>query len=84
MNSTQTFELSMEVTVVCTRKQTDYGARGSPVWYEADDIDIETVTMFGRDWSPADLVAAFGAMGATSLTNLIIAEIDDDNWEWNE
>jgi len=59
----------------------DYGVRGSPVWDEIldDTLSLDSVHMFGRDWSEKDLRVVFGDMGTDALLSLIYGSIED--WE---
>lgn len=59
----------------------DYGVQGSPEWEEImpETMEIEGMTMFGKDWSEVDLRATFGDQGAEALRALVLAEVED--WE---
>jgi hypothetical protein len=59
----------------------DYGVQGSPEWEEImpETMEIEGMTMFGRDWSEADLRATFGDQGAEALRSLVMESVED--WE---
>ena len=43
----------------------DYGVPGSPEWIEYEDLELDSLWMFGRDWTEKELRAVFGDMGAT-------------------
>lgn len=53
--------------------KTDYGVNGSPVWDEIDDtsMELDSLHMFGDDWSRAELRECFGKQGAEALERLI-------------
>ena len=59
----------------------DYGVTGSPVWDAIDDssMELESLHMFGDDWSRAELVECFGKQGADALMQLIFNNVED--WE---
>lgn len=54
----------------------DYGVVGSPVWYEVDDADIESLWMFGRDWTGDEIRSKFGELADYIIYN------SDDFGEW--
>lgn len=58
MNTTLTLDLSAEVSARKVRN--DYGVPRSPVWYDIEDVTVDTVHMFDRDWTRAELVEEFG------------------------
>ena len=75
---TRTFEFSGEATVSATI------AQDSDDTTEAffDDMELESLHMFDRDWSEKELRVYFGDMGADALLSLIFAEAGDDVMEW--
>ena len=77
---TRTFEFSGEATVSATI------AQDSDDVNEAffDDMELESLHMFGRDWSEKELRVYFGDMGADALLSLLFAEAGDDVMEWGE
>ena len=69
----------IEATVTGSAVKSDYGVPGSPVWYEYEAIDLDSLHMFGRDWSEKELRVTFGDMGADALIGLIFEQCED--WE---
>lgn len=46
---------------------------------DLETVEIDCMTMFGRDWSESDLRATFGDQGAEAMRALVLAEVED--WE---
>lgn len=69
---------SLELTATLTGRAAlcDYGVPRSPVWTEIDDIQIETVHMFDRDWTDAELRAEFG-----NIADWIIESVEEEEFE---
>jgi hypothetical protein len=49
-----------------------------------DDMELESLYMFDRDWSEKELRVYFGDMGAEALIGLIFDAASDDLMEWEE
>ena len=77
---TRTFEFSGEATVSATIAQDS----DDPNEAFFDDMELESLHMFDRDWSEKELRVYFGDMGADALLSLIFAEAGDDVMEWEE
>ena len=77
---TRTFEFGGEATVSATI------AQDSDNTNEAffDDMELDSLHMFDRDWSEKELRVYLGDMGADALLSLIFAEAGDDVMEWGE
>ena len=58
----------------------DYGVRGSPVWYEAEDIDVDQVEVDGQMFTEKDLIANFGKDFATGMIEAAIEKADENGW----
>lgn len=74
MRATIVLDLTANLTGRSVRN--DYGVPGSPVWYDVDDIEIETVHMFDRDWRHEELEAEFG-----KLAEWIIETAETEDFE---
>ncbi len=48
----------VEVTFTARMVKTDYGVDRSPVWYEPEDIEIDTLSILGVEVDPKDLPKA--------------------------
>lgn len=59
--------------------KSDYGVTGSPVWIEYEDLELDSLYMFGREWIEKELRVAFGDMGADALIGLIFEKAEE--WE---
>jgi hypothetical protein len=46
---------------------------------DLETVEIDSLSMFGRDWSESDLRATFGDQGAEAMRDLILSEVED--WE---
>jgi hypothetical protein len=46
---------------------------------DLETVEIDSLSMFGRDWSESDLRATFGDQGAEAMRAMILAEVED--WE---
>lgn len=66
--------VEIEYTLSCKPVKTDLGVPRSPVFTDYTDVRIETVSMFGREWTINELDAEFG--------NLADWIMDNDNGEW--
>ena len=73
--------LSLDLTANLTGRsvRNDYGVPGSPVWYDVEDIYIETVYMFDREWTQKELEAEFG-----KLAEWIIETAEAEDFEIEE
>ena len=77
---TRTFEFSGEATVSANIAQDS----DNPNEAFLDDMELESLHMFDRDWSEKELRACFGDMGTDALLSLIFAEASDHVMEWEE
>jgi hypothetical protein len=78
-------ETSIAFTATAETEVTDNGMSGPHYqqWTEIDlcSIDIDSVEMFGREWSRAQLVDTFGQKGADALVELLRAEAGEADWD---
>ena len=74
MKATLTLDLTATLTGRSVRN--DYGVPGSPVWYDVEDIEIETVHLFNREWTQDELEDEFG-----NLAQWIIEEAEQEDFE---
>lgn len=76
-----TIHHDIEAVVVFETERCDYGVPRSPEWDEINlyTIEIESMSMFGRNWSEVDLRATFGDQGVEALRSLIVDNVED--WE---
>ena len=79
----QNVYVDIEATVSAQMEKTDNGLSG--VHYrefaEPTNMVMETIHMFGREWTWVQLVNTFGRQGAEALQDLIIEQTDAGNWE---
>lgn len=77
-----TVEEYIEAEVSFQTETCDYGVSGSPVWEEIDttSMELESLHMFGRDWSEAELRLTFGDMGADAIRRLVFESVE----EWDD
>jgi hypothetical protein len=75
-----TVSAEIDATVSFQTEQTDYGVAGSPTWDEIIDgtMEIDSLYMFGEDWTRAELVETFGKQGADALSRLIFNNIGEE------
>ena len=52
----------------------------NPNEFFLDDMELDSLYMFNRDWSEKELRVTFGDMGTDALIGLIFGEIE----EWEE
>jgi hypothetical protein len=71
-----TISLDMTANLTGRSVRNDYGVPGSPVWYDVEDISIDTVHMFDREWTHDELEAEFG-----NLAEWIINEAETEDFE---
>jgi len=76
-----TIHSDLEATVSFETEKQDYGVPGSPVWDEIDpsSMELESLWMFGKEWTEAELRLTFGDMGADAIAGLIFDMVED--WE---
>jgi hypothetical protein len=79
-SATVTSEIEAEVSFAIER--VDYGVSGSPEWDEIlpDTMELESLHMFGRDWSEKELRITFGDMGTDAMLGLIYEQVE----EWDD
>ena len=62
--------------------RSDYGVSGSPVWYDAEDIDVESFEINGVDMMPKEVAAKFGKEVADFLLEAAIERGEKvENWD---
>lgn len=59
----------------------DYGVPGSPVWYEIEDIEIDTIDVNGVSYTPKKLVARFGKELADTIYDYCADAAYDKEWD---
>ena len=79
----QTVEHTMEIQLHGKLGKTDNGMDGPHYrsWMEVEEVDFESVWMFGKDWNKKQLIETFGDKGALALINLMCNQADDDEWD---
>ena len=77
---TRTLEFSGEATVSATMAQDS----DDPNEAFLDDMELESLHMFDREWSEKELRVYFGDMGTDALLSLIFADASDHVMEWEE
>lgn len=72
----------VEIDAVVNAKpvKCDFGVRGSPEWVEYEDKQLESLNMFGKEWTEKELRVVFGDMGTDALLGLIFDECE----EWDD
>ena len=61
--------------------RSDYGVRGSPVWYEIEDIDADQIEVDGETFAQKTLAERFGQEKANEMIEAAIDRADADAWE---
>lgn len=79
----QVVEHCMEIQLKGKMGKTDNGMSGPHYrwWMEVEDVDLESVWMFGKDWNKKQLIETFGEKGAYALINLMCDQADADEWD---
>ena len=72
-----TFDAEAVVTATISRE--DVGGELSQWETFIDDMELESLTMLGRDWTERDLRVFFGDQGADALVRLIFDNAE--GWE---
>ena len=69
----------IEAVVTFATEKSDYGVNGSPVWDEIlhDTFSLDSLHMFGREWTEKELRVVFGDMGTDALLGLVFDEIEE-------
>ena len=84
----QNVYVEIEATVAVQMEKSDNGLDGPHYreWAEPDPntYDIESLHMFGRAWTPRQLVEKFGKQGADALMDLIFDQTDKDAWQGDD
>jgi len=76
MKATLTLDLTATLTGRSVRN--DYGVPGSPVWYDVEDIEIETVHLFNREWTQDELEDEFGNLAEWIKDAVDMEEFEDE------
>jgi len=78
-----TAKVSGEIEAIVTfrTERVDYGVPRSPVWDEIipETMEIETLEIFGNDWTEKELRMTFGDQGAEAFLQLVFNQVED--WE---
>jgi hypothetical protein len=77
---TRQFEFGGEAIVSATISQDG----DNPNEAYLDDMELESLHLFDRDWSEKELRVYFGDMGADALIGLIFDAAGEDLMEWEE
>lgn len=82
----QTVTMEMEAVFTAWTFKSDNGMTGVHFqqFDEIESVGFQTVHMFGRDWTRAQLVEHFGEQGATALIRLLEDSLEDDMLAWEE
>ncbi len=74
----------IEATVTAQSERADYGVPGSPVWDEIkpSSMELDSLYMFGKEWTNAELLAKFGEQGYDALVQMIFDAAEE--WEMDE
>lgn len=75
--------LTVEAVVSARWVRNDYGVPGSPVWYEAEDLDVESLCINGVDMMPNEAEAKFGKDAVNALWEMTM-DVADNNEGWEE
>ncbi len=79
--ATQYVTLEIEATLTADMQQNDFGVDRSPVWYEAENIELDVLYINGVEYDREKLVAEFGKQGADRLEEILADASDGDDWE---
>jgi hypothetical protein len=82
--ATQSVTLEITASITADMVRNDYGVDRSPVWYEADNVDVEEIEINGKSYGRKELIETFGEVGAKALMEIVCEAVDDDNWEQPE
>lgn len=79
----QVVDHSIEIQLRGKLGKTDNGMSGPHYrsWMEVDEVDVESVYMFGRDWNKKQMIETFGEKGARALINLMCDLAEDRDWD---
>lgn len=82
----QVVDHSIEIQLHGKLGKTDNGMSGPHYrsWMEVDEVDVESVYMFGRDWNKKQMIETFGEKGARALINLMCDLADDREWDMDD
>ena len=71
----------IQASVSFKTERVDYGVPGSPEWDEIipETMEIETLEIFGNDWTEKELRMTFGDQGAEAFLQLVFNQVED--WE---
>lgn len=71
----------IEATVRFNTERVDYGVPHSPEWDDItpETMEIETLEIFGYDWTEKELRMTFGDQGAEAFLQLVFNQVED--WE---
>lgn len=75
-------QLHVEAIVFADAERNDYGVPGSPVWYSAENADVDIYTINGVEYTPKRLRAKFGKCFEDELAEICIeAAYEKNEWE---
>lgn len=77
----ETDEHEISVWLTGRAERSDYGVRGSPVWDEIVDVDVDQIEVDGETFSEKSLIERFGQDKANDMIETAIARADADAWE---
>lgn len=75
-------QLHVECVAYGETEKCDYGVRGSPVWYEITDIEIDLYVINGVEYSRKDVRSRWGETVEKKL-NEICVEQTEEKGEWS-
>lgn len=73
----------IQASVRFDTERVDYGVPRSPEWDEIipETMEIETLEIFGYDWTEKELRMTFGDQGAEAFLQLVFNQVED--WEYD-
>jgi len=73
--------MTLEATVSARMVRNDYGVPGSPVWFEAEDLEIDLITLNGVEYTVSELHETYGGNIADRLEAYIFEAADKIEWD---
>lgn len=75
--------LRVDAIVTGNWVRNDYGVPGSPVWWDIDDLAVDTFEINGVDMTPKEAEAKFGKAAVDALWEMAV-DAADTNEGWDE
>lgn len=72
--------LNLDLSVALTGRavRNDYGVPGSPVWYDVEDVEIDTAWFLDREWTGAEFEAEFGKLAEWIINDVKLEDFEDE------